>query len=477
MRASVALVLVAASWASAAPLRAADDVDLIPQGVLEEPPAPGPPPAENSAGSAPALLAPSRLRSKLFLEEALTLSALDHVVVPYPSPLPPQWLNRVSFDALLQWKPRPPLTVVLSDRLNVFVQEGQALASPGTLRNDLREAYIAWQPRATVDFEAGRINVRNGVALGFSPTDFFRTRTLVGQASLDPSVIRENRLGTLMVRGQSLWSSGSVSLSFAPKVTSPSPIMVSDPLGVDPQLAATNAAPRVLGTLGFEVLDLSPELLGYYEPGRAKVGLALSRPIGGAVIVYAEWAGGPERNLIARAVAFGKRTGTLPEAAPVVPPTSPSVAFQNDVAAGLSWAVATRVTLNLEYHLHQAGFGGDDWNNWFGLGEGPGAPVPLTNELWYLRAYANDQQEPLTQNEAFVRISWPRAFVSDLELSAFAFVNLLDGSVLGQAAASYYVSRRWTTSVFLSSNLGAARSERGSFPERVSAIFQLTVYL
>ena len=143
----------------------------------------------------------------------------------------------------------------------------------------------------------------------------------------------------------------------------------------------------------------------------------------------------------------------------------------------MSWAIATKVTLNLEYHLHQAGFGRDDWRNWFDLGGAAGAPAALTNELWYLRAYANDQQEPLTRHQAFVRASWPRAFVSDLELSAFAFVNLLDGSVLGQAAASYYVSRRWTASVFLSGNLGAPRSERGSFPERVSSIFQLTLYL
>jgi hypothetical protein len=192
--------------------------------------------------------------------------------------------------------------------------------------------------------------------------------------------------------------------------------------------------------------------------------------------VYAEWAGGPEQDLIARAVAFGKRTGSLPEAAPVVPPTSTSIAIRNDVAAGISWAIATKVTLNLEYHLHQAGFDRDDWNNWFDRGGAPGAPAPLTNELWYLRTHANDQQEPLTRNEALVRLSWARAFVSDLELSAFAFVNLFDSSVLGQAAASYYVSRRWTASVFLSGNLGTARSERGSFPDRVSSIFQLTVY-
>ena len=67
--------------------------------------------------------------------------------------------------------------------------------------------------------------------------------------------------------------------------------------------------------------------------------------------------------------------------------------------------------------------------------------------------------------------------MSELELSAFAFVDLLDGSALGQAAASYYLSSRWTASVYLSASLGPARSEHGSSPERASSILQLTLYL
>jgi hypothetical protein len=67
--------------------------------------------------------------------------------------------------------------------------------------------------------------------------------------------------------------------------------------------------------------------------------------------------------------------------------------------------------------------------------------------------------------------------VNDLDLTAFAFVDLLDGSVLSQVSANYYLSHRWTASVYVSSNLGAARSERGSFPQRLSSIIQLTLYL
>lgn len=470
----VGVAFIAAAMMVVPRLAMADDADLIPRGVLDAPPRP--PLGADAQPARPK--PPSKLQWKSFLEDAFTASAFDHgVVVPYPSSLAVGWQNRSSFDGYLQWKPLESLSFTASDRLNLYFQDQQSSISRDAVRNDLREGYVTWEPRTNVYLEAGRINVRNGAALGFNPTDFFKTRTLVGQASLDPSVIRQNRLGTLMARGQAIWSGGSVGIAFAPKVMSPSPVLESNPLGVDPHFAATNGAHRVLGTLSFDVLDLSPQLFGYFEQGRSKVGVNLTRPIGDAVVAYAEWAGGPEKNLVTRAIEFGQQTGTLPGNAPLLPPTSPSTSFRNDVSGGLSWTIATEVTLNAEYHFHQSGFGLEDWRNWLALGSAPGAPAALTSELWYLRAYANDRQEPLTQHEAFVRASWPRAFVPDLELTAFAFVDLLDGSVLSQVSANYYLSSRWTASVYLSSNLGPTRSERGSFPQRVNSIFQLTLYL
>jgi hypothetical protein len=319
--------------------------------------------------------------------------------------------------------------------------------------------------------------VRNGAALGFNPTDFFKTRTLVGQSSLDPSVIRQNRLGTLMVRAQTLWAWGAASVAYAPMVAQPSPVTESNPVGVDPHFDATNAAHRVLCTLNLELFDLSPQLLGYFELHRSKLGANVSRSIGDSVVAYAEWAAGPEQDLIARAAAFGRQTGTLPATTPTLPPTDTGTSLRNDVAAGFSWTVATAVTFNVEYHLHEAGFTRADWKNWFDLGSAPGAPTPLTGALWFVRGYANDQQEPISQQQVFIRASWPRAFTPDLELSAFAFVDLLDGSVLSQLSASYYVSDAWTASAYVSGNFGDGRTERGSVPQRGNVILQLTRYL
>jgi hypothetical protein len=459
-----AVTSVAAVLLVAPQIAAGDDTDVIPQGVLDETPATAP-------------SAPSSSHWKLFLEDAFTLSAYDDVVVSFPSGQASARQNRTSFDARLGWKPLESLSFTLSDRLSLSFEDQRSFFSRNTLRNDFREGYLTWRPSPNLYVEAGRINVRNGAALGYNPTDFFKTRTLMGQSSLDPSVIRQNRLGTVMLRGEAIWSGGSASLAVAPKLASASPVVESDPMGLDPHFGATNAGARVLATVGFDAFDLSPQLLGYVEDGRAKVGVNLTRAIGDAVVVYAEWAGGPEKNLITRAIALGRETGTLPDMAPPVPPTSDATAFRNDVAGGLSWTLAAKVTLNAEYHFHQAGLSSDDWRSWFDLGAAPGAPPALVGELWFLRAYANDAQEPLSQHQLFVRASWPRAFGPELELTAFAFVDLVDGSVLSQVSANEYLSSRWTASVYVSSNLGPARSERGSSPQRVSSIFQLTLFL
>ena len=102
----------------------------------------------------------------------------------------------------------------------------------------------------------------------------------------------------------------------------------------------------------------------------------------------------------------------------------------NDLSVGVSYATENRITLNLEYHLHQAGFSPEDWSHWFNTSAQRGFIPGVNAALWYLRSYAQDQQEPIERHAAFVRLDWQDAFVTDLELTALATVNLQDASGL-----------------------------------------------
>lgn len=467
-----AAVLAAMTLALGVPrLAGADensDLDLIPGAVTN---------ANPTGVAAPAPSAPTPTgRGKFYLEDALTGSSLRGLAVPYPAPPLPNWQNRTSVDALDTWTIEGDLSATLSDRLNLIEENDYNFVSRQTVRNDFREAYLTWEPLTRNYLEAGRINLRNGIALGFNPTDYFKTRTAVAQASLDPSVIREDRLGTVMVRDQAIWSDGAASVAFAPKLYSPTPITDPSRLGIDPLFDRTNAADRFLATIEYDVADLSPQALVYHEGSETQFGLNLSHPIGQSIIAYAEASTGKQPDLIAAALAYAKETAVLPVAAPILPPTDPSARYRSDLAAGASWTPVAKLTLNAEYHFHQAGFSGRDWNNWFATGAAHAGVPAISNELWYIRGYANAEQEPLTRQQAFFRADWSDAFVTDLELTALTFVDLYDGSTLDQVSAQYYLSDAWTIGGYLSANLGGKRSESGSFPQAASATLQLDRY-
>ena len=180
---------------------------------------------------------------------------------------------------------------------------------------------------------------------------------------------------------------------------------------------------------------MAPELLAYHEDGRNRLGANVSRTIGQSIVAYAEWAGGREA-VTSRAISFGQETGALPSQ--VVDP-DPGQHFTNDAALGASWTSGIdKLTLNLEYHYHQAGFSGSDWRHWFA--ETKSGIPNINGVLWYVRGYAQDQMEPMTQQEVFLRADWTDAFVDDLELSAIAFVDAYDGSTMTQVSATYYLS-------------------------------------
>ena len=466
-----ALALLVALIALAPVLAAAEennDLDRIPPSLQDNAPSETPP-----ASAAP----PSPAHGKYYVEDAFVLSSLrGGLAVPLPPPKPADWRNRTSLDATGQWNFGQGISLSLSDRFNLLEENDFAYPSRQMVRNDFREGYVTWRPAAQNYLEAGRINLRNGVALGFNPTDFFKTRTQVDLASLDPSVIREDRLGVLMLRGQSIWNSGAASIAFAPKLYAPTPVATRPQPGISPMLDRTNAADRFLLSANYDLADLSPQALVYREAGATKLGLDISHPIGQAVIAYAEWAGGRQRNLISEAESYGRKTGTLPPVAPLLPPSNTTKSFRSDAALGASWTSAAKLTLNLEYHYHQAGLSGADERRWFAIGQAQRNFLPVTGELWFVRGYANDQQQPWTRQQIFLRADWTDAFVTDLEFTAFSYVNLYDGSSLSQVSASYYLSNHWTIGAYLSANLGAPRSERGSVAQAGSAVLQLIRY-
>jgi hypothetical protein len=441
------------------------DVDLIPK--------PGTP-ATSMEASPP----PTRGSQRVFVQDALALTSLrDDLLVPQPPPLPPRWENTFFGDARLEYPIASNAFVAYSGRLNFVLEDELGFPNSGNVTHDLRELYASVEPRPRSYLDAGRINVKSGVALGFNPTDYFKARAVVDPLTADPSALREDRLGTVMFRAQRVQEGGSLSALYAPRLTDPAPVGSDPDRGFSPLFGHTNGRERWLVKGSVRLSDeLSPEALVYGEGGEWKLGANLTASVGQSTVLYLEWSGGRGLGIIDEALAFGRETGSIPPAAPGVITQGGEKRFLNQVALGASYTTEAKITFNLEYHYNEAGFSRADWDRWFALGEGRPNSSPIVRELWYIRAYANDRQEPLQRHGIFLRGNWNDFLVQKLELTGFVLADASDGSTMWQLEGDYARTDLWSFAVLAGGTTGGRRSNFGSLPRAGSVLFKATRY-
>ncbi|HLI51816.1 MAG TPA: hypothetical protein VKU87_08465 [Thermomicrobiaceae bacterium] len=463
----MAMIGIILFWGVAANADENSDLNLIPQGVTQ-PQSPTPEPPTASAGN-----------QRIYLENAAVASSLrSNLLVPFPPPSPPDWQERLFLDARKQWQVNDQLSFTLSDRFNLRAESDIAVPSHENVINEFREGYVSWQLLERTYLDAGRINLKSGAAIGFNPTDFFKTRAVVEPLSVDPTVLREDRLGTLMVEGQHIWEGAAVLVAFAPKLYNPTAVYNNSNLrSLDPSFDRTNANDRLLIKGNVTLYDdLAPEFLVYRQGNQTSFGANVTESIGQKTVAYAEWAGGERSSLIDAALRYGHETGTLPPNASGALPEDPRRHFQNQLSVGASYTTESKITFNLEYHFDQAAFSRRDWDNWFRIGAANVGSPSIPRELWFIRSYALDQQEPISEHSLFLRADWVDAFVPNLELVGFINTDLYDGSSLVQLEADYYLSNAWTVGGLVIADLGRKHSDFGSLPQAGSALLKLARY-
>lgn len=466
VRGAVCMALLLAGCGTAAAANQDSDVDLIPSTA----------PAPAGRVSAPARgVSPN---DRMYLENAAS-EVWDTRDLALLSPPPAyRWQERLLLDVRTTDPIGKNVAFHFSNRLNFRDEDDLRFPNHEDIVNDLREAYVSWHQSDQTYMDVGRINIRSGIALGYNPTDFFKSRSVTEPLSLDPTVLREDRLGTLMVRLQHIWSAGSLLVAFAPGIRGRSPIYTNVDLpGFNPMFDRTNADDRFLvkGSVSLGHSS-SPEFLLYREGGQTHLGTNLSVGLGQSTVAYLEWSGAERPGLIAEAVDYGRETGALPANAAIPLPTGSRRTFKSELAVGASYTTKENMTLNFEYLLNQAGFSNGDWDKWFGLGTHADSQLPAIDELWYVRAYARDQEEQNTEQAYFARADWVDAFNVQLELSGFALVDACDQSGIAQISANYYLSDSWTIGGLGVKYFGSRRSDFGSLGISYSLLLSVVRY-
>ncbi|HYD31372.1 MAG TPA: hypothetical protein VEB64_11025, partial [Azospirillaceae bacterium] len=369
----------------------------------------------------------------------------DDVPVPRPGHHP-GWSNRASVDWRLETEIAPAWSLTVADRASGFVNDGRD-AGADDLSNDLKEAYLTWRAGDRLFLDAGRVNLRNGVAVGFNPTDYFKTNAVATRVSEDPSVLRENRLGTVMGRALAVWEGGSATLAAAPDLRDGT--VTGERSGSDLGLDRTNGRARLLGKVSVVVADdFQPEFLVHHRSGDSPAfGLTLTRAIGDRVVIYAEWSGQRRIGLAAR---------------------DQQERLRSQVAAGFSYTTDFKLTANVELHVNEAGFTRGQWRQWFAAGAADARPP------WRIRRSAREEQEPLNRYTLFVRAHWQDALAPDIDLTALGQTNLYDGSAFAQLEAAWRVADDRLLSLTAGGFLGGSGTEYGSQPDAATVVGKFT---
>lgn len=358
--------------------------------------------------------------------------------------------QRLDFDLHHDWTPAAGWTLTWSDRLEYRRdRQGDETA------NALRELALS---RAVGDgfIDLGRVQWRNGVATGFNPTDYLKRGAAIAQTTKNPQTLRENRLGTVMLRAQTFAAWGSVQAAVMPDLADHASTSATAPAWdrTNAQRAALlRFAPR---------LDerTSLDLLAYARAGaQPQTGLNLTHLLGDAWVTYLEWSGGSSSALA------GPGAAALP------------AGWHNTLAAGATWTTPAGVVLTLERQYAGDALTPARWRAWQGaLTAAPGGPsgggagAQLGAQLGAMRSARAADQLPLTRDAWFMRAAWDDAFaVRDLDLAAIARIDAIDHSRLWQTEAHWHLNDRHSLWFLLGGYDGALRSEFGSMALRMFA--------
>ena len=315
-----------------------------------------------------------------------------------------------------------PFGIELNTKLRTYGNNRERYQPQNNIRLDVQSLAFSYSPSSAWRWVAGRTNIRNGVASGFNPTDWFKDNSQVTFESLDTADRREDRLGVVAVEGVWLREESVLSFGYRPD------------LHVKPDTAASNS--DVIGlsldrTNNKDALfvkyapspaswnNLTLTLSSLYENDRPSLGAEMSLAVVDNLVLYSEW--------------FAQRRQSLTDEATRSHPDN--MRIYNQLASGFTWSVSEalvgneNVALSVEYHVNEAGLNQSQLGRWRdAIAEG-------NSQARSVAQLAATRQEPLARQQFFTRLAWDD-FWGDCDLSFITTVTPMDGSGFGQLTLS-----------------------------------------
>ena len=395
------------------------------------------------------------------------------LVVPLPNDDVVTDRFRQSINFFLSTNGSGSLGLTVNDTLHWIYEETDESADDSG-SNHLKELYVTWEPDISFIGELGRINLKNGIAAGFNPTDYFKKNAVGARYSDDQTYLRENRIGTWMARMEAIFSSAMIGLAYAPKIEidEDSNWQKREYFGLG--LADLNHDDRGLAKFSFKIFDdTKPEFIYYLEDSdRPHFGFSISSGFGKRVIAYAEFSLGNRYNIISETANQLREDGLLSEEQEFVFSEDKEKSHYRQYAFGFSYTEDIKRTTTFEYHYNEAGFNKNDWKAYFDEGEQAAKMLEnaataaygnaILGQLWAIRDWSRNADEPLSQENLFIRSQWQEVWGDNFDLTGLLSIDLTNGGFIFQSKADY----EWHDALFISFAAtfyqGSSRTQYGS---------------
>lgn len=353
--------------------------------------------------------------------------------------------QRLVGDLRVEGQPAPSVTFRLSDRLEWLANPP---AGQAQMLNILREFHVSdtlpWDLQGGLcGVDAGRVNWKLGNSLWYSPLDYFKRNASVSSAAMTPASIRENRLGTVMLRAQCDSGVNVVQAAFVPRMRKDRSF---DKSGTSLGLDRTNPEDAVIvrGSRTLAEGSTAEVSVLYRDAEGSTVGVGLSQLFGDSVVMGLDIANAPALSA-ADGHSFGHRA--------------------TRAALSLAWTIPSGPTLTLEMFHQQDAYGADGWNAL--RGSGGNAPSPAF--ISYVVSRSGLQDLP-TRTSYFAMLNWLRAFDNpNYELLSVVSWNPYDGSHYLEASATWHIGASNSLQFLLERNQGTSHTQYGITPIKTAA--------
>jgi hypothetical protein len=342
----------------------------------------------------------------------------------------------------------------MSDNKENYVYDLRIEANEDIQSLHIKDLYYKTAYNERYFFELGRMNVKEGIASGYNPTDYFKGGSSF-TLSVDPKEKKENRLGALLIQASAILDDMTIKVLYSPEVSVKSQSIWANKNYLGVHLDESNNQDRTtlyVGYTGFDTMSISGLLHSNNEG--LNLGLNLSY-IDEGTIWYMEG------SVVEKKSNIDTILGTQ----------NPVESYSTELSLGVNYTSSTNIVSTFEYIYNHAGLDSSDWKNYFAVSK---KSPQSAGELAKARGALLGHSKMMSKHTLFM-MARQSDVLTNLDWSLLTWVNAIDKSSLLQVGMSY-AYEEVLFSLDARAYMGTNLTEYGSYPNDYEGLLSMTYF-